>query len=302
MSLALGIDIGGSSVKSAIVSAEDNERKLITSGLWPLSPSRTIAEATDLIDEITRDAAARFGAVDAVGVGLPGIFDEATGAPLLLPNFPSEWHNFPLRQHLENRLDCRVKFINDAKAFSMAESRLGAGTGLRSVACVALGTGVGGGVMIDGRLWRGSGTAGEFGHITVAVDGPLCGCGNYGCVEAFAGADAIAMNAGQASAREALEAAAAGDVRASKAIDLAVVSLGAALANVFVVFAPELFVIGGGLGQSLDQIVVPLTKEISRRVHVAPQERIRVAPAQLGRNAGAIGAALFAHSQNQGES
>ena len=144
MSLALGIDIGGSSVKSAVVSAEDNERKLITSGLWPLSPSRTIAEAIDLIDEITRDAAARFGAVDAVGVGLPGIFDEATGAPLLLPNFPSDWHNFPLRQHLENRLDCRVEFINDAKAFSMAESRLGAGTGLRSVACVALGTGVGG--------------------------------------------------------------------------------------------------------------------------------------------------------------
>lgn len=302
MSLALGLDIGGSSIKVALVRIEDQERTVVASDLRQLASSRSITEAIELIDAVTTDLVFQFGMIDAIGVGLPGIFDDATGAPSLLPNFPPEWNDFPLRERLERRLGRSVEFVNDAKAFAIAESRVGAGAGVNSVACVVLGTGVGGGVIIDDQLWTGSGTAGEFGHITVEIDGPMCGCGNRGCVEAFAGSDAIAAAAGRATSREAFEAAAAGDKRAQSAIDRAVIALGASLANVFVVLAPELFVVGGGLAQSPGQLIEPLATEIRRRVQVAPGERIKVVPAQLGRNAGAIGAALIAHSHGQGGS
>lgn len=290
MALALGFDVGGSSVKVALI--DEASHDVLASDLRHLDVSRSVAGTIEVIGATAAEMVAEYGPVASIGVGLPGIFDESTGAPTLLPNFPAEWIGCPLRETLERELHHQVVFINDAKAFAIAEGRLGAGVGFRSVACVALGTGVGGGVVIDGELWTGAGAAGEFGHITVKLDGPQCGCGNRGCVEAFAGSQAICANGGQSTSQAVFEAAARGDRRAQSAVERAIGALGAGLANVFITLAPEVIVVGGGLAAAADQLIEPLAREIRQRVRVAPPETIRIVAGRLGRNAGAIGAAL----------
>ncbi len=128
-----------------------------------------------------RDAIETHGPIDAVGLGIPGVFDPEAGTILLFPNFPGEWAGHPIRRPIAEALGLPVTMINDARAFTLAEGTIGAGRGCRSIVAMTLGTGIGGGVMIDGRLITGvSGRAGEIGHQIVEVDGPLCGCGNRG--------------------------------------------------------------------------------------------------------------------------
>ena len=140
--------------------------------------------------------AARAG--QTIGLGIPGLFDPADGRVLLFPNLPGPWAGYPLRARLEQELGRGVQMINDARAFTLAEGTLGAGAGCGTLVCVTLGTGIGGGVMIDGKLHLGAfGVAGEIAHQTVLPDGPLCGCGNHGCVEALARSDVLADGGGQ---------------------------------------------------------------------------------------------------------
>lgn len=292
--LALGLDIGGSSVKVGLISfGADDPPVTRATGIRPLPPDRELGATLDRVMSLAGELIAQYGAVTSVGVALPGIFDPISGSATVLPNFPSEWIAIPIRERFEDQLGQRVHLVNDAKAFAFAEARMGAGVGKRAVACVALGTGVGGGIVIDGELWSGQGTAGELGHITVELAGPLCGCGNLGCVEAFAGADAIARSGGRSTAKDVFDAAARGSAGDRAVISRAVGALGAALANVFVTIAPDLFIIGGGMAASAEHLLDPLTAEIRRRVRVAPAEQIRVVRGALGRHAGAVGAALL---------
>lgn len=291
---ALGLDIGGSSVKWAAVDAVGGPApRVIDRGLLPIEQARTPEEVIGALGRIADGVRAEIGQPASIGVGLPGIFDEETGSPTLLPNFPDAWHGYPLAAALEKRLSQRIVLVNDAKAFSVAESLAGAAAGYRLVACAVLGTGVGGGIVANGALVRGRGTAGELGHLTVDLDGPQCGCGNNGCVEAFASAAAISERAAQPTAQKAFEAAWAGDGRAREAVDRAVRALGAGLANVFITLAPDAFVIGGGQAETGAQLIELIRAEIQRRVRVAPASQINVLPAALGRFAGAIGAALM---------
>lgn len=293
--LSLGLDIGGSSVKAAVLQhGPGRPPLLLATGIRPLGPDRHVLDAVEIVVGMAHQLLAAHGEIAVIGIGLPGIFDAHSGAPTVLPNFPEDWIEYPIRRVLEGRLRRAVHLVNDAKAFSFAEARMGAGVGARTVACAVLGTGVGGGIVIDGDLWSGQGTAGELGHITVALDGPPCGCGNTGCVEAFAGSEAIASFGGRPTAKDVFDAVAHGDTMAVAAVDRAVSALGAGLANVYITIAPDLFVIGGGIAGSADQIIPPLEREIRRRVRVAPASRIRVVAGTLGRNAGAIGAALMA--------
>jgi glucokinase len=289
---ALGLDIGGSSVKWALVHVDSGEPRIVRTGLEQLEPTRDPTDVIAVLGEITRDVRAEYGELSSVGVGLPGLFDAATGSPTLLPNFPDAWHGFPFTASVEAQLGQRITLVNDAKAFSLAESLVGAAAGRDLAVCVVLGTGVGGGVVQHGTLLAGQGSAGELGHLTVELDGPMCGCGNTGCVEAFAGSAAISAYAGQPSAQATFDAARNGDRRAQAAVDRAVRALGIGLSNVFITLAPDVFVIGGGIADAGDELLEPIAAEIRRRVRVAPPEQIRVVNAVLGRHAGAIGAAL----------
>ena len=161
------------------------------------------------------------------------------------------------------------------------------------MALLTLGTGIGGGLIIDGKLHLGTGTAGEIGHQTVLEDGPMCGCGNRGCAEALAQAKALTTAAGKATVEDVFAGAVAGDERCIAAVDQAVRYLGIAIANVVNVLAPDRVVVGGGIAAgSGDLILGPLRYKVRERARMLPPERIEVVLAELGPLAGAIGAAL----------
>lgn len=296
---ALGLDLGGSSIKIAVVAGANTKNpEVLVTEVREIHPSRAPKLVVIDLTSIVEDYGDKYGPFDSVGLALPGLHDEQLGTSTLLPNFPDEWRGFPVREELFRASGVHVTLVNDARAFAVAESVLGAAVGLETVVCLVLGTGVGGGVVHKGKLWRGQGTAGEIGHQTVELDGPLCGCGNYGCVEAIAGSTAIISNGGKPTVKEVFQAAAAGDVRAKKTVDRAVSAIGAGLANAYLVLAPDAFVLGGGVAESGSQLFDPLVDEIRRRVTVASDECIRILPAKLGIFAGAVGSALLGADRN----
>jgi glucokinase len=228
-----------------------------------------------------------------LGLGVPGHFDRNTGRIILFPNLPGQWNGFPLRDRVERALGIDTWMINDARAFTLAEGLLGAGRGCHTVACVTLGTGVGGGLMIEGRLHRGAfGVAGEIGHQTVVADGPLCGCGNRGCVEAMVRADVLTSNAGRPTASAVFEGAREGDDRCLAAVSQMADFLGIGLANVVTLFGPDRIVVGGGIAEAGELVLGPVRDAVRRRVTLVPTDKIEIVPAHFGRFAGAVGAAL----------
>jgi len=186
-----------------------------------------------------------------------------------------------------------VQLINDARAFGLAELRLGAGRGAGSMIGLTLGTGVGGVIAVDGRVVQGhDGTAGEIGHQTIEPDGPWCGCGNRGCLEAFARADQIAAACGTETAEAAVERARAGDRRAVDGLAQVGRYLGIGIANMIVTLSPDRVVIGGGISAAADLLLGPIHDELRRRVMTTSLDRVELVIAELGTWAGAIGAAI----------
>jgi glucokinase len=288
----LGLDLGGTNIKVVVLEERGGGGPVtVEQTTLPTEAHRGPEAVVGLLAEVGREVLARRGPVAGIGVGIPGIHDER-GHAVLLPNLAGDWNGVPVQAPLSRALGQPVTLVNDARAFSLAESVLGAGRGLGTVVCMVLGTGVGGGVVVDGRLVLGTGIAGEIGHQTVLVDGPLCGCGNQGCAEALTRADVFARLGGRATAAEVYAAARAGDTTAQAAVDHVVKWLGVAMANAFVLLAPDAFVIGGGIAAAGDLLLGPLEEAVRRHVFLAPPERIRVLPAALGSYAGAAGAAL----------
>lgn len=291
----LGLDLGGSSLKVVVLAGDGDRCEIAARAIAELPPNREPAAVLDLAARVAADLTGSHGPFAHVGLALPGLFDEERGTAVLLPNLPPAWRGFPVRDRLTAMLGRPVRLINDARAFSLAESVLGAGRGLSSVVCVVLGTGVGGGVVVNGRLLHdGRSTAGEIGHQTVQPDGPPCGCGNRGCVEALVSSAAIARLGGRDTVAEVYRAASDGDARASAAVAQTVRVLGIALGNAFALIAPDAFIVGGGVAEAGPALLDPLRQEVRRRVRLVEPERIRVLPAALGRHAGAVGAALWA--------
>jgi glucokinase len=287
----LGLDLGGTNIKVAVVEERDAGLPLVVAR----ETRRTEAHrgpdgVVGRLAEVGQDALDRHGPVAAVGVGLPGVYDQ-DGRAVLLPNLPGDWNGVPVQAPLAEALGMPLALVNDARAFSLAEAVLGAARGLGTVVCMVLGTGVGGGIVVDGRLLGGPG-AGEIGHQTVLLDGPRCGCGNRGCVEALTRADVFARRGGRATPEEVYAAARAGDPVACAAVEHVVGWLSVALANAYALLAPDAFVVGGGVAAAGDLLLGPLEEATRRRVFLAPPERVRVLPAALGPYAGAAGAAL----------
>ncbi|MGA0113634.1 MAG: ROK family protein [Candidatus Nanopelagicaceae bacterium] len=290
----LGIDLGGTNIKFELIEIDGEKiRELVKDQISTeaiFGPDHVTKRIANLI--IEQD---KMSAIDGVGVAVPGIFNHDTGAILLFPNLPGNWENYQFTQEIQKATGKNISLINDARAFCLAESTLGAGRGHRFVACIVMGTGVGGGLVIDGKVHEGATKgAGEIAHQVVAPDGPVCGCGTRGCVEALTSSAAISEMAGTATPEEAFEKAKAGDQKAIAAFQIAGKWLGIALANVNAVFSPEIFVVGGGVAQAGDLVLNFIRDELHERNHLWPNSTFKVVPAQLSFFAGATGAALKA--------
>lgn len=290
----LGIDLGGTNIKTTLIEPDGGSFRPVRAKEYPTEAEIGPEHVANNLIRVARVHLSQTPDIGAVGLGVPGLFDD-DGTIELFPNLPGEWAGFPLRSRVEEALDTPIVMVNDARAFTLAEGTMGAGKGFRIVACLTLGTGIGGGIMIDGRLHLGAfGVAGEIGHQTIDPDGPICGCGNRGCLEALARASVLSELAGKESAEEVYRSAAKGDKRSISAIEEVAGAVGIGLANVVTLVGPDRIVIGGGIVEAGDLVLEPIRMAIRERVTLVPTEKIDVVAAQLGKWAGAHGAALAA--------
>ncbi len=307
--LVVGVDLGGTKILSLAVDAgfrvlDRDRRDTDAEG----GPDSVIARMADSV----RAAAAgrRFG---AVGVSAAGPCDLVRGIITSPPNLPG-WHDVPLPRLLSESLGAPAFMENDANAAAIAEHRLGAGRGSKHMVLVTLGTGIGGGLILDGRVYHGaSGAGGEIGHMQLESKGPVCGCGRPGCLEALASGRALAARAreivmsqpdgylarlirdGQTPSAETLAAAAeAGDSTSAEAIETAGRYLGAGLTNLVFVFNPEVIVIAGSLRKLGERYLGPALEVVRRESYAQSYGDVRIVEAELGDDAAAIGAALVA--------
>lgn len=317
-----GVDLGGTSVKIALAHREGD---IVVEGAIRTDahhgPQRTIERIADHLLEL----AGKHGmTISAIGVGVPGLVDIQKGVTRFLPNLETHWRDIPVAGLLNERLHCPVRILNDVRTATLAELKFGHGKGHPDISMVfmALGTGIGGGVVIDGRLRLGSlGAAGEIGHQTILPDGPQCGCGNHGCLEVLASGPSIAsegmrlMRIGRAptlydlvegdadrvTTRE-MVTAAAKDPSVHEAIVRAARYVGIAVANVAMVLHPELIVLGGGVAEIGGLLTDTVRTEMERRiVGVIPADTVRLERSQLGEKAGVIGAVALASMAENGE-
>lgn len=287
----LGIDLGGTSIKIVLMT----DGAVIDRATTPTIRGQAAA-TVDQLARAAREWVTRHPGIGGIGVTLPGLFDEA-GRAVLLPNVPGQWAGVPILGPVRAASGRAVTLMNDARAFGLAEANLGAARGARTAVGIVLGTGVGGVVILNGRLHLGSaGGAGEIGHQVLAVDGPPCGCGNRGCLEALARSDVVAAAAGQVSVEQAARAADDGDARAIEALAVAGGHLGHGLANVVTVLQPEVVVVGGGIAAAGDLVMSPLRAALRRLTPLVDPASYRVTLAELGPWSGSIGAALAASS------
>jgi glucokinase len=256
-------------------------------------PEDVPATVTAQLAEVALAAIARCGPVGSIGIGVPGLYDPATGATRFLVNVPGPWPGHPVAPPVAAAVGVPAFLINDARAFGLAELRLGAGRGARSMIGLTLGTGIGGVLAIDGRVHQGhDGTAGEIGHQTIDPDGPWCGCGNRGCLEAYCRADQLSAACGTATAEEAVRAAQAGDARALGGLADWGRYLGIGISNMITVISPDKVVLGGGVAQAGELVFGPIRAEITRRVKTTAPDQVELVAAELGTWAGSMGAAV----------
>ena len=289
----LGLDVGGTNLKWAVVEHDGADWRSLDSGSVPARAALGPDAVIDGLGEAGGAAVSAWPGIVSAGVGVPGRYDAANGATRFLPNLPGDWAGLAVGPRVAAALGVPAFLITDARAFGLAELRLGAARGASSMVGLTLGTGVGGVIAIDGRVHQGhDGTAGEIGHQTIDPNGPWCGCGNRGCLEAYARADQIAAVCGTASAEEAVRRAREGDARAIAGLQSVGRYLGIGIANVVAVISPDRVVLGGGVAQAGDLLFEPIRAELRRRVRMTSLADVEVVAAELGPWAGAIGAAL----------
>ena len=287
--LVVGVDVGGTKIAGALMARDSSPRASATLPT-PVAGAGLIDAVVELVNGLRAQSDA---AVAAVGVGLPSLIDAPTGRVRMSANI--DLADIDVRAVLAERLGVPVAIDNDANVAALAEHRVGAGRGHDDVIMLTVGTGVGGGVIAGGRVFRGGrGTGAELGHIVVQADGPPCqrNCPNHGCLETMASGTAIARDAGM-SAKEVVRLANAGDAAAQAVLDRAGRYLGVGLASLANIFNPSAFLIGGGVGAAGDLLIAPARGEYRARA-LPPNAEALVIPAALGPTAGAIGAGLLA--------
>ena len=305
-----GVDIGGTNLRAGMVPFAGGAPVAVRSG-----PTRAGEGAGSVVARTVEMVRAGMeavgeGGVGGVGIGVPGPLDRARGVVVETPNLG--WREVPLRDMVARRLGLPVAVDNDANCAAFGEWWLGAGRGAERLIGLTLGTGIGGGIVLGGEIYRGaSDAAGEVGHMSVHFEGRRCACGSRGCVEAYASGPAIAARAieglGGASdsvlsdlvaedpalvtAEAVCRAAAAGDGHAARILTETARILAVAVANLVHLFNPDAIVIGGGVAAAGDPLFEPLRAEVRRRAFRSAGDACRIVPAALPGTAGIIGAA-----------
>ncbi len=288
----VGIDLGGTNIKWTVMERRPDGWVTLDRGQVATRDAGPAA-VTPQLAEVAVAASGRWPSIASVGIGVPGSYRPETGETRFLTNLTGDWDGVPVAASVERASGVRTFLINDARAFGVAELRMGAGRGAECMVGITLGTGIGGVVAVDGKIHHGhEGSAGELGHQIVEPDGPPCSCGGRGCLEALVNADRIAAAAGSGTVEEAADLARAGNARAQHALEVAGRFLGFGIANLVSVLTPDRIVIGGGISASLDLLLDPIWSVLRERVHLTPLDQLEIVPAELGVWAGAIGAAI----------
>lgn len=320
MAYYIGIDLGGTKINGLILE-DDNpqpitQKKIETQG--QAGADTVIQRIAGLCRVLCQEASLTLDDITSIGLGVPATIDYENGKTLLLPNIPGAWYGKPVEAELEDLLDCGVWLINDARAFTLAEANLGAGKGQSVVACFTLGTGIGGGIAINGKLHMGlGGDAGEFGHTTVQLDGPPDGSGTPGTIEVYGSGPAIAsagikavmqgidtsigeladFDLNNITPHTILKAAQEGDEIARRILQDAGRYIGAGVGNIVTILAPHCVVFGGGLVALGDWLLDPIKTSLAIYNKTIDLNKLSIKKAELGDNAGAIGAALWAQQK-----
>ncbi|MBN1565489.1 MAG: ROK family protein [Anaerolineae bacterium] len=318
----LGIDLGGTKILAAVV---DEQGRILGTAKRKTHAEHGADEVINRIANAAEKAVQKahldLSMIEAVGIGAPGVADHNTGVLEFAPNLP-DWFNVPVGPRLQKMLGVPVFLENDVNVGTFGEAEAGAGRGYKSVVGVFPGTGIGGGIVLDGKLWRGArNAAAEIGHMTMMIDGPLCGCGRRGCIEALASRTAIErdiwgeIRGGRASIITDLvdpddptirsgvlaEALAAGDAVVTTVMERAGYHLGVFTGSVVNAIDPGCVIYGGGLIEACGDFLMPLIREHAYRHLLRPvaPEHLPILVAELGDNAAVIGSALLARAAIQ---
>ena len=296
---SIGVDLGGTNLRIAAVSEHGEVlHKLSCSTSFDNGPEGVVNEMVDAIKKLVAEIGPR--GFSGVGIGVPGFIDMDAGVVIGSANLPG-FQGFPVRDHIQRQLGTRIILENDANAAALGEKWMGAGKDVKDLILITLGTGIGGGIVVDGKILHGfQGMAGEIGHMTVFPDGNPCGCGNCGCLEKHASASAIAAMGGMMgiatkkfSAREVYELALAGNVRARLVFESVGRALGIALANLINLFNFPLYLLSGGPLPAWDLFSPSMFAEIEKRSFTYARSGARIERALLGADAGLFGAAYL---------
>lgn len=322
----VGVDLGGTNIVAGAMTA-DGSRHLAMRSIPTNSfvgdegvADRIVGLVEGVIlDSMEQTDCARRDFI-GIGVGAPGPLDRERGIVLVAPNLG--WKDFPLAQRIQKRLNLPTTLDNDANCATFGEWWQGAARGGRNVVGITIGTGIGGGLIINGALYHGSSDmAGEIGHTTIDLNGRHCKCGNYGCLEAYASAPAIATRAREVLVREegesaipamvegnfdnitariVYDAAKLGDPIASEIVRDTARYLGAGVANLLNIFNPDIVVLAGGVAEAGDALFVPLRAEVRRRAFSPAVNAMKIVPGSLPGTAGVVGAVASFKQQHLG--
>jgi glucokinase len=322
MELVLGVDLGGTKFAVGAMTSDGTREFAFSS-----APTRAEKDADDVVDRIAalakqvieqtlKETGAKRSDFIGAGIGAPGPLRRSDGIVVVAPNLG--WHDYPLRDRLADRIGMTTTLDNDANCATLGETWIGAARGAKNVVGITIGTGIGGGLVFDGKLHHGSSdVAGEIGHTTIETEGRRCKCGNYGCLEAYASGPAIAERAREAlergsesslpqlagsveaiTAQHVYDAARRGDPLAREVVRDTARYLGAGIANLLNLFNPDVVVLAGGVTAAGEELLAPLRIEARRRAFKPAMDVARIVPGELGSRAGVVGAvavALEAH-------
>ena len=311
----IGVDVGGTNVKIALV---DKEGGIVYSNTTPtraeMGYEYTISNIKQAINDLMKETKTDKNSIEGIGFGFPGQIDCNEGVVRVLPNIPG-WINVPVAKIMEKEFGIPTKVDNDVRCAALGELAFGAGKGCQNLICITVGTGIGSGLIVNGKLVRGAdNAAGEIGHIKLQMhNGPICGCGDSGCLEAFASGPSIIAMAqeyilgGKSTKYRELanpeitpyvvaEAAKQGDKVALKIFERMGEYIGIGLSSVVNLLNPEKIVVGGGVADAGDILFTPIINTLKKRAMPIQAKSVSVVPAQLGNAAGVIGASLLIES------
>lgn len=303
--MIVGVDLGGSKINAILADPSGNIlRQGLKDTLAQEGPDEVIKRVIGCVKQVASGTD-----IAGIGIGAAGACDVATGVITLSPNLPG-WHNIPLKDILQREFDLPIYLENDATVAALGEHYFGGAVDVANLIYLCVGTGIGGGIMIDGQLYHGaSGSAGEIGHMTIDINGPRCSCGNIGCWETLASGTALAREAvkqikagtqtsilnfadgelQKVSAQRVFLAAQEGDPLANELISQTAYYLGVGLVSIVNIFNPQLILIGGGLSRMGRLLLEPASKVVRDRAYELPVAAVRIELARLGADAEALG-------------